>query len=131
MIGLDTNVLLRYIVADDPDQFERARRLVETRLTPEEPGWIGLIVAAELVWALRFHYGYSREEVADVIERLLDTAEIEFEREFVVVDALRLYRSTRIDFADALVVLCARLNRCAETASFDRELVKAGLAVEP
>lgn len=60
MIGLDTNVLLRYLVKDDPAQFARARRLIETHLTPDEPGWIGLVVAAELVWALRFHYGYTR-----------------------------------------------------------------------
>jgi predicted nucleic-acid-binding protein len=131
MIGLDTNVLLRYLVRDDPDQFERARRLIETRLTSADPGWVGFVVAVELVWALSFHYGYTRAEVADVIERLLDTAEIAFEREFVIESALQLYRSNRVDFADALVILSARLNGCADTASFDRELVKAGLAMEP
>ncbi len=131
MIGLDTNVLVRYIVKDDRAQFARARRVIEERLTPEEPGWIGLIVTAELVWALRFHYDYTREEIAGVIERLLYSSDVKFEHEATVARALDLFRQFRIDFADALIALSNEGNGCSSTVSFDQRLVGAGLAVDP
>ena len=131
MIGLDTNVLLRYLVQDDARQFARARRLIESGSTADDPAWISLIVTAELVWALRTHYGFARGQIAEVIERLLNAAEVRFEREHLVDEAVAIYRGGRADLADALIVLVNRENGCEATASFDRKLVEAQLAVEP
>jgi predicted nucleic-acid-binding protein len=71
MIGLDTNIFVRLVVADDPAQTARAQRFVETRCTPEAPGFINCIVLAELVWVLARAYDYSRAEIAAAVENLL------------------------------------------------------------
>lgn len=131
MIGLDTNVLLRYIVKDDAKQFARAKRLIEARARPEDPAWVGLIAVSEFVWALRTRYRYSRELIVDVLERLLDSQEVQFERQHLVAEALSLFRSGRADFADALIALVSLENGCEKTFSFDRQLVRSGLAEEP
>ena len=131
MIGLDTNVLLRYIVKDDPSRFARARRLIESRARADDPAWLSLIVTVELVWALKTRYSYTRDEIADTIDLLLGSAEIQLERQHLVVQALSLFRTARVDFADALIMLANRDNGCDTTVSFDQKLVRAGLAVEP
>jgi predicted nucleic-acid-binding protein len=100
-------------------------------LTAHDPAWIGLVVTAELVWALRAHYGYNRGQIAEAIGRLLESAEVQFEREHLVEEALLLYGGGRVDLADALIVLVNRENGCQATASFDRRLVAYGLAIEP
>lgn len=71
MIGLDTNILVRLLVADDPDQTARAQRFVAARCTRETPGFINCIVLAELIWVLARVYDYSRATIADVVESLL------------------------------------------------------------
>jgi len=71
MIGLDTNILVRLLVADDPEQTERARKLVSARCTRESPGFINCIVLAELVWVLSGAYGLSRSQIANAVEALL------------------------------------------------------------
>lgn len=131
MIGLDTNVLLRYVVRDDARQFERAKRLIDKARRSDATVWISVIVTAELVWALRTHYGYVREQIADTIQLLLSTAEIELQSSHLIEEALSTYRGGRADFADALIALLGRENGCEATASFDRRLVQAGLAIEP
>lgn len=131
MIGLDTNVLLRYIVKDDPGQFARARRVIETHARADDPAWLSLIVTVELVWALRSRYSYTRDEIADTVDLLLNSAEVLLERQHLVVQALSLFQTARVDFADALIMLVNRDNGCDTTVSFDQRLVRAGLAVEP
>ena len=71
MIGLDTNVLLRYLVQDDPVQSPRATEIITRRLTEEEPGFISLVTILEVVWVLKSLYKRSREEIANAIEMLL------------------------------------------------------------
>ena len=71
MIGLDTNVLLRYLVQDDPVQSPRATEIITRRLTEEEPGFVSLVTILEAVWSLKSLYKRSRHEVANDIEMLL------------------------------------------------------------
>ena len=75
MIGLDTNVLVRYITQDDPKQSSKATRLIES-LTAEAPGYVGIVAVIELVWVLTACYSSTRSEIGEVLETLLRTQEI-------------------------------------------------------
>ena len=123
MTGLDTNVLLRYLVRDDPGQAARADRELEGG----ERFLIDAIVLCELVWVLEAGYAFSRREIVSVLERILATAQFEIEAKDVALAALHDFRGSRADFADCLI---GRRNRAAgagETVTFDRDL--RGLAV--
>jgi predicted nucleic-acid-binding protein len=120
MIGLDTNVLVRFLVADDADQAARAARLIEERCTGDDPGFVDSVVLCEIVWVLESAYGYARPLIAEVVEKALHTAELEIDNAEAAWAALRAYRTGNADFADAFI---GRLNRaagCAATATFDR-----------
>jgi predicted nucleic-acid-binding protein len=120
MIGLDTNVLVRFLVADDKDQAARAARLIEERCSGDDPGFVDSVVLCELVWVLEGAYGYARPLIAEVLEKMLHSAELEIANVEAAWAALRAYRSGGADFSDALI---GRLNRqagCVATATFDR-----------
>jgi predicted nucleic-acid-binding protein len=126
VIGLDTNVIVRYLVQDDAEQGRAAARLITTHCTAQDPGFILLLVLAELVWVLDRAYGYSREQISMVIEALLGTAEIRVEQPDLARRALTVYRDTRIDYADCLVGLSNLVQGCEATVTFDRRAVKSG-----
>lgn len=122
MIGLDTNVLVRYITQDDPDQSARATKLVES-LTEDAPGYVSLIVMVELHWVLRRGYKVDRKDTVKVMETLLQAKELVLEQS----DAVRrvLVRLTdEVDFADALIDESGQLAGCSYTATFDRRAAK-------
>jgi predicted nucleic-acid-binding protein len=121
VIGLDTNVLIRYLVQDDPVQARQATDLIERRCTAEAPGVINLIVLCEVVWVLTTAYGFSREAIGAVIGELLRAAEVVIEADDAVTAALQLYRSRKIDFADALIGIRNRHLGCEVTMTFDRQ----------
>ncbi len=78
------------------------------------------IVCCELVWVLQRCYGYSREQIGDVLERLLRTRQISVEDLPGTWKALGEYRSGKADFADALIAATNRERGCGETVTFDR-----------
>jgi len=119
MIGIDTNVLVRYLAQDDRMQSRLASRFID-RLTPEAPGFISIVVLAETVWVLSRAYKASREQIAEVIERLLRSRDLMVESAETAYLALAAYQATRADFADALIAHGARLAGCTETVTFDR-----------
>jgi len=122
MIGLDTNVLVRYLTQDDPDQAERASRLIEGRCTSATPGRITQIVLCELVWVLQRAYGYSKPHIIEVLDRMLVTAELRIEQESLARQALDAYRSGPADFSDYLIALSNQSAGCKATYSFDTRL---------
>jgi predicted nucleic-acid-binding protein len=124
MIGLDTNVLARLFVDDDPAQAVAARRFFVDRCTPEEPGFVDRVALCELVWVLSGVYGYGRAEIADVIDRLLASRDIKLEDDDVVSSASTTYRKGGIGFADALIGGVNRARGCSGTATFDRRAAK-------
>lgn len=124
MIGLDTNVLVRYVMQDDPRQSLRATRLVES-LSPERPGFVPLVVLVELVWVLSGSYGLLRSQVATVLETLLRSHELVLDRADLVTQALRRYASGGADFADALIERIAADAGCTTTMTFDTGAAKA------
>ena len=103
MIGLDTNVLLRLLVRDDPAQYEAAARFVRDAVARGETLFVNRIVVAELVWALAQAYRRGRVEIASAIEHILLTAEFEVEGSPIVWAALHEYQRSNVDFSDCLI----------------------------
>lgn len=119
MIGLDTNVLVRYIMQDDPKQSRQATTLIES-LTEDAPGFIALVSVVELVWVLESAYSLTRAEVGEAVARLTSVAALKVERVLVVASALRSFLSGSADFADCLIERSAAANSCECTMTFDR-----------
>ncbi len=124
MIGLDTNVVVRYLTQDDPDQSPRASALIEERLTEAEPGFVSLVAVVETAWVLRRAYRYSRDDVADEIERLLQIESLVVDREPEVFFAMKLSRAEAIDFSDALLGALNGGAGCQATLTFDRKALR-------
>lgn len=123
MIGLDTNVLVRYIMQDDARQSPLADQLIEN-LTVETPGFVSLVTVVELVWVLSSAYGLTDAKVADGLETLLRTREIQIDQAETVWKALRDFQGMRADFADCLIAWIGRVAGCETTMTFDREAAK-------
>lgn len=123
MIGLDTNVLVRYVSQDDPVQSQKATDLIES-LTAGEPGFIVMVSVVELVWVLQSCYQATKSEIVDVLETLLRTKELVVERAEVVWQALRRFSDSKADFADCLIERCAHAAECEYTVTFDSKAAK-------
>lgn len=127
MTGLDTNVLVRFLLRDDPLQSPKASRILAS-LSAENPGWVGITTIVELVWVLTSKSRLDRAAIVRTIDQLLLQEEITIEQPENVRSALRLYRNGNADFADCLIALSARTAGCARTLTFDRVAARdAGL----
>ena len=127
MIGLDTNVLVRYLAQDDAKQSALATALIEQRLSPSAPGFISLMVLVELVWVLKSLYSATPAELLDALQDLADTPQYRLERREDVLAVLRRFRtlkSTRAGLADALIAQVARTEGCAQTLTFDKSAAR-------
>lgn len=125
MIGLDTNVLVRLVVGDDPRQTEQAKRFVDRYCTSVSPGFINCIVLAELAWVLAGPYGYGRSEIAAALQGLLSGGDRVVEHHDAVRASLEDYQAGRADFADALIGRINRVRGCEATATFDQRAAKS------
>ena len=123
MIALDTNVVVRFLVQDDPDQAALAVEVI-SGLTPDAPGYACREVMVELVWVLERAYRYSRAEVAGALEGLLAASEIEIEAADDVGLALFRYRDDGFGFADLMIAAAARRVGAAELVTFDRKAAR-------
>ncbi len=123
MIGLDTNVLARYIMQDDSRQSPMATRLVES-LSAQAPGFVPLVVVVELAWVLSSAYDLDRAQLVKAFDALLRTKEIVVDRAETVWKALRVFQSANADFADCLIERSASAAGCDQTMTFDRGAVK-------
>lgn len=124
MIGLDTNVILRCFVDDDPNQARQARRFVAGQCSRENPGFVDRVALCEMVWVLLRGHRFDRKKAADVVSRLLASSEIVLEDSDAVRAALRTFVERNIDFADALIGEVNRARGCEVTATFDRKAAK-------
>lgn len=129
MIGLDTNVLVRYLTQDDPDQAARATRVVEQELTEDTPGFIGLVVLVETAWVLQRLYRASAEEIRETVTDLLESRAIVVENRDAITRALALSRQNFCGFADAIIAASAFNAGCDKVISFDRGAVHAGMTL--
>ncbi|HEX6703924.1 MAG TPA: type II toxin-antitoxin system VapC family toxin [Albitalea sp.] len=124
MIGLDTNVLVRYLAQDDKRQSARASQLIESELSEGVPGFVGLIVLVELCWVLKRLYAATQAELRQTIQDLLNARQLVVERRDVVLLALQRWDVAKADFADALISAIAADAGCAETVTFDVSAAK-------
>ena len=124
MLGVDTNVLVRYLIRDDQPQFEKARRLIDREATKGEPVLVSLLVLLETEWVLRSRYELAKAEIATAFSALLDTAELTFEDEPSVETAVYSWKDSSADFADCLIEARNRRLGCRATATFDGRALK-------
>jgi predicted nucleic-acid-binding protein len=124
MIGLDTNVVVRYLTQDDPVQSSKATDLIERGLTEDDPGFVSVVAMAETAWVLERIYGLTAEEMATAIERMLEVDVLVVENEQEVFTAMMAVKEGRGSFADALIgALGARVG-CSHTVSFDQKALR-------
>ena len=124
VIGLDTNVLVRYFAQDDPRQSARATELIERRLTENEPGFVSLPVIAETAWVLERALGLSPAEVAAAVERILQVDVLVVESEQEVFEAMIALKQGVGSFTDALIGALARKVGCTHMVTFDRKAAR-------
>jgi predicted nucleic-acid-binding protein len=124
MIGLDTNVLARLFIDDDPAQARLARSFVAERCSKQDPAFVDRVALCELIWVLMYSHGYGRAEIARIIRRLLESEEIVLEDADTVSEALSVFSSRNVDFADALIGAVNLVRGCRATATFDRKAAK-------
>ncbi|HKC71042.1 MAG TPA: type II toxin-antitoxin system VapC family toxin, partial [Terriglobales bacterium] len=120
MIGLDTNVLVRYLAKDDPQQTAHAVKLMRS-LSENEPGFVSLVVIAELNWVLETCYRFDKLELVDVLDTLLASKEVILERPEIVSQAVRQFASGGADLADYLIERGGHSAGCSHTFTFDQK----------
>jgi predicted nucleic-acid-binding protein len=125
MQGIDTNVLVRYLVQDDPKQSKAAVQYIESRCTDETPGFINHIVLCETMWVLKRLYNVSKKDSIRIIEGLLGAPQLFLQDPDIVFQALEEYAENKIDFADCLSGRCNLHNNCISTITFDINAAKS------
>lgn len=129
MIGLDTNVLVRYIMQDDPKQSAKATILIES-LDADQPGFISVVSIVELYWVLTSCYNLTDHQVKQALDVLLRTKQIIVDRADQVMRALRVFEVGKADFADCLIERTAASVGCGQTMTFDVNAAKhAGMTL--
>ena len=124
MLGIDTNVLVRFLVRDDEPQFEKARKLIKREVTAGRRVFVNQLVLMETEWVLRSRYDLPKNQIIAAISGLLETADLQFEDEPTVEEALFIWRDATADFADCLIGAKNRRMGCRATASFDVKATK-------
>ena len=126
MIGLDTNVLVRYIAQDEPSQSALATKLVES-FTATAPGFVSTVTLVETVWVLARAYKTAKTEILQIVEGLLRARELVIEDAETHYLALNQFEATTVDYADAVIAQAGRRVGCEFTATFDRRAASGGM----
>src|SRR3984893_10628778 len=124
MNGLDTNVLVRFLVRDDEEQLERACDLIRSYAGREELVWVSLLLLLETEWVLRSRYKLGKEEILGTFSELLSAADMRFEDEPAIAQALFMWKDSSAQFADCLIGARHWALGCEATATFDRGALK-------
>jgi predicted nucleic-acid-binding protein len=124
MIGLDTNVLVRYITQDDKKQAEQAGRLIEN-LSEDIPGYVSVVTIVELYWVLETAYQLTRSQLVQVFQTLIAVNYLKIDRVAAVASAVRQYSDSKADFADCLIERLAASAGCVRTMTFDKGATKS------
>lgn len=124
MIGLDTNILVRYLTQDDPAQSSKAINLIEQALSEENPGYVSIIAMVETVWVLERAYGFANTDIALAIERMLQATVLIVDREQEVFTAMTALKENHGSFSDALIGAMDASAGCSTTLTFDRKAAR-------
>ena len=124
MIGVDTNILVRYLTQDDPVQSMRAIRIMEQLFTEERPGFVSLVAMVETAWVLQWSYGQTAGQIADTVEKLLRANTLLIQNAPQVFTAMAACRAGTASFSDALIASVGEWAGCSETLTFDRKAAR-------
>lgn len=124
MIGIDTNILVRYLAQDDPVQSPRARQIIERLLSEQDPGFISLVTITETVWVLRSSYAMTDQAIAAALELILRVQTLFVQNEREVATAMIALRTGVASFDDALIGALGRWAGCSLTVTFDRKAAR-------
>jgi predicted nucleic-acid-binding protein len=124
VIGLDTNILVRYLVQDDPVQSPKATEIIEGRLTEENPGFVSILAMVETVWVLDRAYRLTPQEIAAAVERMLQTDVLVVEHEQEVFTAMIALKDGEGSFADAVIAALGARANCSCTLTFDQKALR-------
>jgi predicted nucleic-acid-binding protein len=119
MLGVDTNVLVRFLVRDDEAQFEKARKLIKREVAAGRRVFVSQSVLLETEWVLRSRYSLQKNLIIQAISGLLDATDVRFEGEPAIEEALFIWRDATASFADCLIGAQNRRLGCRATATFD------------
>jgi len=123
-LGVDTNVIVRFLVRDDETQFERAHKLIKREVAAGRRIFVSQLVLLETEWVLRSRYSLSKNQIVAAISGLLDAADVQFEDEPTIEESLFNWKDTTADFADCLIGARNRRLGCRATATFDTKASK-------
>jgi predicted nucleic-acid-binding protein len=126
MIGLDTNLLVRYLTQDDAAQAKQAARIIDAAIEADEDLYLNHIVVCELTWVLSRAYGYAKDELLGVLEKILAAGQFAFEDKDSLWRALEAFRSSSADFADGLIGVKNSTAGCRTTVTLDRAAAGLG-----
>jgi predicted nucleic-acid-binding protein len=129
LIGIDTNVLVRYLAQDDAAQSARATRLIEKDCSAEAPGFVPIVVLVEIVWVSESAYRATRAEVAEIVRRLLSIRQLVVENAETAWKALRAFEGSRSDFADCVIHHTAVVAGCDRVVTFDKQAARGGMSL--
>ena len=124
MLGIDTNILIRFLVRDDESQFEQARRLIKREVAAGRRVFVSQLVLLETEWVLRSRYDFQKAEIIGAISGLLDATDVQLEDEPAVEEALFVWKDRSAGFADCLIGARNKRLGCSATASFDAKAAK-------
>ena len=124
MIGLDTNILVRFLTNDDPTQSPRSRQIVGRQLTEQDPGYVTLAAIVETAWVLENIYKLSSLELAKAVRLLLQIETLAIQNEQEVYTAMIALEERKVDFADSLIAALGRHAGCTTTLTFDRKAAR-------
>ena len=124
MLGIDTNILARFLVRDDLAQFEKARKLIHREVTAGRRVFVNQLVLMETEWVLRSRYLVPKNQIIEAISSLLNATDVQFEDEPVIEEALFIWKDAPANFADCLIGAKNRRIGCRATATFDAKTSK-------
>jgi len=124
MLGIDTNVLVRFLVRDDEAQFEKARKLIKREVAAGRRVFVNQLVLMETEWVLRSRYVAPKNQIIEAISSLLAATDVQFEDEPSIEEALFMWKDSTADFADCLIGAKNRRLGCRATVSFDAKASK-------
>ncbi|MBB3061963.1 PIN domain-containing protein [Microbulbifer rhizosphaerae] len=127
MIGLDTNIIVRYLTQDDPEQSKTATRLIETQLSATKPGFITMVTLVEVSWVLESCYNLAKAEVVHILQGILATKQFLVERADLAYLALKHCASARTDFSDTLIATVCSEHNCTKVLTFDKKARGSGM----
>ncbi len=119
MLGIDTNILVRFLVQDDEAQFEKARKLIQREVAAGRRVFVNQLVLMEAEWVLRSRYSIPKNQIIEAVSGLLDALDVQFEDEPSIEEAILIWKESSADFADCLIGAKNRRLGCRTTVTFD------------